>query len=498
MNQDEEMANQIALGSQSCGSYLGRLTAVAALMATLGLYLASITTAKAHAETGSQTSGEDWPTFLGASGDGKSSETGLIVPWPLHGPRIVWTRKLTESYGIGSVSRGKYYQFDYAAGHAFLLCLNATTGEQLWRFSYESNYTDMYGYNSGPRCSPVIDDDRVFLYGVEGMLQCLDANSGRKNWSRDMNREFGVIQNFFGVGSTPVVHNDLLIAMVGGSPAEDQKIAPGRLDQVRGNSSGIVAVDKRTGAVRYQITDELASYASMKISHHAGRPWCFAFARGGLVVFHPDTGKVDFQYPWRARTLESVNASTPVVVGDRVFLSETYGPGSVLLRFRTGGYTEIWKDDRNSRRKAMQTHWNTPIYHAGYLFGSSGRHEGNAELRCIEFETGNVMWSEPGLTRCSLLYVDQHFVCLGEDGTLRLLRANPKKYDLVSEVVLRDEPDATDAKVTDRLVDAATRLLESPAWAAPILSHGLMYVRGKDRVVCLELIPNSTSVEGSK
>jgi hypothetical protein len=123
----------------------------------------------------------------------------------------------------------------------------------------------------------------------------------------------------------------------------------------------------------------------------------------------------------------------------------------------------------------MQCHWMTPIYHDGYLYGSSGRHTENAELRCIEWETGKVMWSEPDLTRCSLLMVDGHFICLGEDGVVRLLKGNPKKYEKVSRWVLRDE--------------AGGQLLRYPCWAAPILSHGLLYLRGEGRLVCVELIP---------
>jgi hypothetical protein len=86
------------------------------------------------------------------------------------------------------------------------------------------------------------------------------------------------------------------------------------------------------------------------------------------------------------------------------------------------------------------------------------------------------MWSEKGLTRTSLLMVDGHFICLAEDGTLRLLKVNPKQYDEVSTLELKDP-------LTKQ------PLLEYPCWAAPILSHGHLYVRGEERLVCLELIP---------
>src|SRR5262249_45946659 len=136
------------------------------------------------------------------------------------------------------------------------------------------------------------------------------------------------------------------------------------------------------------------------------------------------------------------------------------------------------------------THWNTPVYHEGDLYASSGRHTENAELRCIELPSGKVMWGAPDLTRSSLLYVDGHFVCLSEDGTLRLLRVNPRQYDLVAEVVLWDEPAAANP-----FGFRPPRLLRYPAWAAPILSHGLLYARGADRLVCLELIPGSKSAQ---
>jgi hypothetical protein len=233
--------------------------------------------------------------------------------------------------------------------------------------------------------------------------------------------------------------------------------------------------------VRYRESDELASYATPVLATINGRRWCFVFARGGLLGFDPATGKIDFHFPWRARVLESVNGSDPVVAGERVLISEAYGPGAALLAVRPGGYDVVWSDDEKRERKTMQCHWNTPIFHDGYLYGSSGRHE-DAELRCIELATGKSMWSQPELTRTSLLMVDGYFICLGEDGVLRLLKVNPHKYEEVSRW------EAAPAKQ-----GAGEKLLEYPCWAAPILSHGLLYVRGKDRLVCLELIPPSPS-----
>ncbi|HEX4132382.1 MAG TPA: PQQ-binding-like beta-propeller repeat protein [Pirellulales bacterium] len=429
---------------------------------------------------GTRTAGSDWPCFLGPTGDNKSTETGIATPWTETGPPIVWQQRTGTGYGMPSISRGRLVQFSRLGNQARVECMNAETGEHLWRFEYPTDYRDIYGYDNGPRAQPVVDGDRVYTFGVEGMLHCLRLETGELVWKLDTTERFHVVQNFFGVGSTPVVEGDLLIVQIGGSPPEDRDIPPGQLDRVHGDHSGVVAFNRHTGDVVYQLSSELASYASPKLATIAGRRWCFVFARAGLLAFEPASGKADFHFPWRAPILESVNASTPVVVDDLVFISETYGPGSAVLKVHSGGYDVVWRDELRSRAKHFQAHWNTPIEHEGYLYGSSGRHRENAELRCIELRTGKVMWSEPGLSRSSLLYVDGHFVCLTEEGDLYLLRATPEKFDVVSQVLLPASKDPD--------VQGEPRLLKYPCWAAAILSHGLLYVRGHDRLVCLELI----------
>jgi outer membrane protein assembly factor BamB len=416
--------------------------------------------------------GTDWPKFLGPTGNSVSSEKGIV--WPKDGPKILWHKEVGAGYGMPTIAKGKLYHFDRNGRNARLTCMNARTGESLWTYEYPSIYKDTFGYNDGPRTSPLIDGDLVYLYGVEGQLHCVRADTGKPVWDINVNKEFNVIQNFFGVGSSPVIEGDLLIAQVGGSPEGSKQ--KNLFDQtLKGNGCGVVAFNKLTGKVVYKISDELASYAGPVLATINDRRYCFVFARGGLLAFEPKSGKIDFHYEWRSEDVESVNASNPVVVGDQVFISECYGPGSSLLKIKAGGY-DVVREESKKFKKSMQTHWMTPIHHEGYLYGSSGRNTPAADLRCIELATGKLMWNEKSLTRCSLLMIDGHFICLGEDGTLRLLKVNAQKYDLVSEIELRDPK-------------TMKSLLEYPCWAAPIVSHGLLYVRGEERLVCLELIP---------
>lgn len=430
--------------------------------------------------------GADWPAFLGPTADGKSPETGLITPWPAAGPRLVWQQRVGVGYGMPAISRGRLFQFDRHGDTARVSCLKAESGEFIWKFEYATDYQDTYGYDNGPRCCPVVDGDRVYTFGAEGMLHCLRAVDGAVVWKIDTSREYGVVQNFFGVGSTPIVEGDLLIVQIGGSPPEAANVPRGQLDQVRGNGTGIVAFDKFTGRERYRLSDELASYAVPTAATIDGRRWCFVFTRGGLLGFEPSRGVQDFFFPWRAPILESVNASNPVVIGDRVLVSECYGPGSAVVRVRPGGHDVIWQDEDRSRNKALQTHWNTPVYVDGFLYASSGRHTGGSDLRCVRFDTGEVMWREQNDARSSFTYVDGHLICLTEDGELLLLRANPEKFDLVS----RFTPMIA-AEVRPPLISSGepSRMLNYPAWAAPAVARGLLYVRGANRLACFEIIP---------
>jgi len=352
--------------------------------------------------------------------------------------------------------------------------MNSETGAEIWGFGYPGVYEDISGFDNGPRSTPVIDDDRVYIFGVEGMLHCLSVLDGRSIWKFDTQKKFNVVQNHFGVGSTPVVEGDLLITAIGGSHPTKHPNLIAAQGQLTGNGTGIIAFNKFSGEIIYKTSHEMASYASPKIATINGRRQGFLFARGGLLGFEPQTGQLNFHYPWRSKKLQTVNASNPVVAKNLVFISEAYGRGSSVLKIEPDGYSVIWKDEKRGRHKSMELHWNTAIQHDGYLYACHGRNAGNAALRCIELATGKIAWSHKVKERSSLLYVDGHFISLGERGTLTLFKANPEKPEIVSS-----------NKIMDKFGE---QLIKYPAWAAPVLSNGFLYLRGKGRIVCLDLL----------
>lgn len=430
--------------------------------------------------------GEDWGTFLGPSGTGSSSLAGIASPWEASGPRVVWQASIGEGYCAPAVAGGRAFLFDRVANRLRLRAVEAETGRPLWEAGREVAYTDSFGYDGGPRAQPVVAGHRVLTFGPDGRLECRAIIDGSLLWEVDTSATYHVVQNFFGVGTAPLVvgplrvgaeERTLVVVQVGGSREGANPAAPERLDLVKGLDSGLVAFDIGSGAEVWRATNQLASYSVPVLATIGGRPLILAWMRDELVAVEPATGKLIDRFRWRSDELFSVVAASPVVSGDQVLLSECYGPGSVLLALENDSFREVRRDKPGARpRQALKTHWNTPVLRDGYAYGSSGRNAGDAQLVCVNWNTGVVGWSEGGLGRSSVTLVDDHLLILGEYGDLVLARATPEKYEEVSRV---------------RPLDAASgrELLAPPCWAAPVIARGLVFVRGTGRVVCLDLKP---------
>jgi outer membrane protein assembly factor BamB len=438
--------------------------------------------------------GEDWGEFLGPTGNGRSSLNGMAVPWPADGPRVVWHCELGEGYCGPAVAQGRCLICDRVGQEIRIRCLAAETGQEIWQQRYPTDYVDTFGYDGGPRAAAVIAGDAVLTFGPEGRLECRGLVDGASRWQVDTSAVFHVVRNFFGVGTAPLVvdtaEGRLVVVQVGGSRPGGTPPSPERLDLVKGLDSGLVAFDLATGIERWRSSDQLASYSTPVRATLDGRERLLAWMRDRLLVVDPATGGVQADVRWRATELFSVVAASPVVAGSEILLSETYGPGSVLLTVTAAGLQTVRQDAVGSRpARSLKSHWATPVLHDGHLYGSSGRNAGDAVLVCADWKTGAVRWSEAGLGRSSLVSADGHLIVLGEFGDLVLVKATPDAYVEVSRTRLVAA--AIDTHNTTRRVlqEGGFELLVTPCWAAPVIAHGYLYVRGQGRLVCLDLLP---------
>ena len=386
-----------------------------------------------------------------------------------------------EGYCAPAVALGRALVFDRIGRHIRLRCLHAETGRKLWEERYPTDYADMFGYDGGPRASPVIAGDRVITFGPEGRLECRSLADGSSAWRVDTAADYHVVQNFFGVGSAPIVVDvdggPVVIVQVGGSRQGTAPPAPERLDLVKGLDSGLVAFDLATGRERWRSSDQLASYAAPVLATFAGRQRLLAWMRDDFLVVDPQTGRVAGRFRWRADDVFTAVCASPVAFGDEVLLSECYGPGSVLLDLGGDAPRPLRKDPPRARpAKALKAHWGTPVLHEKHVYGASGRHAGDAVIACVEWKTGTVAWAEGGFGRASMTLAEGHLIVLGEFGDLVLVKATPDRYTEVSRVRLGDGDGP-----------GKQGLLAAPCWAAPVIARGRCYVRGQGRLVCLAL-----------
>jgi outer membrane protein assembly factor BamB len=386
--------------------------------------------------------GADWPQFMGPSRNGVSEETGLLQTWPKEGPPVVWQREVGSGFSAPVVAGDRLIVFHRLGNKELVQCLDAATGKGKWETGYATGYTDDYGKGDGPRSTPSIAGNLVFTLGAEGVLHALELETGKIIWKRALMDDYAVPKNFFGVGTSPLLEGSLVLVNVGGKGA------------------GIVALDKDTGKEVWKATDDGASYSSPVAATIQGTRHVFFFTRDGLVSVDPSNGAVRFRKHWRSRNPASVNAATPLVVDDHLFLSASYNTGAVWLRVRADSVDEAWKGD-----DILSNHYNTSVVYKDCLYGFDGRQEQRAQLRCVEMNTGKVRWTKERFGCGSLVLAEGHLIVLSEDGDLVSVEASPDDY--------RER--------------ARARVLARPCRAQPALANGRLYGRDDHRLVCWNL-----------
>ena len=387
-------------------------------------------------------SAADWPQYLGPTRDGHSAEVGLNWAWPKDGPPVAWKVDVGSGWAGPVVAGDRLILFHRVGDEEVVACLDPATGKEKWKATYRTRYRDDFMFDDGPRATPLVAGDRVFTLGPNGDLHGWELATGKKLWHRNLLADYGAPKGYFGVACSPVLAGGKLLVNVGAKGA------------------GIVAFDPATGKEVWKATDDPASYSSPTVAEDGGKTIAVFLTRSGLVAVEPDGGKVRFTFPWRPRIDASVNAATPLVWKDEIFLTVSYNTGAVLLRAKGGELEEVWSNDRS-----LSCHYNTPVRVGEYLYGVHGRQEGVAGLRCVEWKTGAVKWSVPRFGVASLTAVDGGLLALTEAGELIRFDASPDSFK-------------------ER---ARAKVLDTPTRAAPALADGRLFAREGSKLVCVKL-----------
>lgn len=387
---------------------------------------------------------QDWPQFLGPNRDGRYSGPPVAVDWPGGSPKEVWRRPVGEGFAGPVVAGDRVFVFHRLGDREVLDALAVATGEPLWRYEYPTTYRDDFGFDEGPRAAPVVVDDRIVTFGAQGQLHVVSADTGERLWSVDTRAEFQFRKGYFGAAGSPLVENGRVMANIGGSDA------------------GVVAFDLETGDVLWVATNDEASYSSGVGAEIAGVPHAVFFTRNFLFGLDPANGAVRFQRPWRARMRASVNAASPLVVDDLIFVSAQYGTGAGLFRVEAGRLQELWVSD-----DVMSNHYATSVFDArvGALFGFHGRQEYGPSLRAVDLTTGEVHWNVDRFGAGTVTLAGDRLVIMRESGELVIADASLDGYAPL----------------------ATAPVLPPTVRAYPALADGFLYVRNAETLIGLDL-----------
>lgn len=389
----------------------------------------------AAAAVADPSAGADWPQFRGPRQDGVSLEKGLLRSWPESGPKVLWKKPVGSGFSTVAVVGDALYTMA-VEGESETAYRLRESGEAVWRVPLGPVFPEVFG--NGPRATPTVDGDVVYMLSATGRLSALATKDGSRLWEVDLVKDFGGRTPLRGFAASPLVDGDLLLLEAGGTEGR-----------------AIVALDKKTGKMRWSALDGRPGYVTPLVVTIDGiRQYVFVRTiEADIVSLLPD-GKVHWQYPWKRGAIASPLFLPP----NRIFASATDDVGSVLLEIgRAEGKAtvrELWSS------RVMKNHFSSSVLYEGHIYGFD-----NASLKCIVAETGEQKWVQRGYGKGSLIVADGLLFILGDQGQLILAEATPSRFQEKGRV----------------------KVMEGKTWTAPVLSRGRLYLRDDDEMVVLDV-----------
>jgi outer membrane protein assembly factor BamB len=395
--------------------------------------------------SGSASAQSDWPQWGGPQRDFTAPVTGLAGKWPEGGPRQLWRRTLGDGYSAIAVEKDRLFTMYRRGDEEVAIALDATTGKTIWEYPYAAPFTKEYDMSNGPgpHATPLVAGDLVFTSGATSKLHALNKRTGRLVWSHDLIKEFNGTIRPNGYSCSPLAYKDLILMQVGGA------------------GSALVALRQSDGTVVWRKGDFKNSTSSPIIIKVDGEEQLVAFMFGEIIGVRPATGDLLWSHPHQ--TDYGLNTSMPIWGPDNLlFVSSGYNGGSRVIKLtRKDGKTIV---EEQWFHRLMRVHFGNCIRVGDRVYGSSGDF-GPAPLTAVDIKTGKIVWRDRSLGRASLIYADNHFILLDEDGQLALATPTQTGLEIQSKV----------------------QLLSKVAWTVPTLAGRTLYIRDRGQILALAL-----------
>ena len=385
----------------------------------------------------------DWPQWQGPDRTRISKETGLLKEWPAGGPKVIWTANdLGSGYGSMAVAGNRVFLQGARGANSMVIALNRADGKEVWSKVLGPVETKMRSdRGAGPRGTPTVDGDRLYVLTENGDLACLKTD-GSIVWQLNILKEFGGPQLQWLISESPLIDGPHLVVTPGG---------PG---------AGMVKLDKMTGKTVWTSKElsDTAAYSSITVADVQGVRTYMTFTASAGVGVRASDGKLMFRYEQAAN--RTANVATPVYANNKVFFTSAYGTGGGLvdLTVQNGevAATEVYFT------REMKNHHGGVVLVDGYLYGYN-----DLILTCLEFATGKMMWRDRSVGKGSVTYADGRLYIQSETNMVGLAEATPSGYSEKGRFEIPDKG--------------------MPSWAHPVISDGRLYVRNQDTLLVYDI-----------
>ena len=382
---------------------------------------------------------DDWPQWRGPNRDGRSTERGLLKKWPAAGPPLAWRATgAGEGYSSFATAAGRLITLGARGDREYVIAFDAGSGKQLWATAHGRRFGNDRG--DGPRGTPTIDGDRVYAFGASGDLSVLDAASGKIHWTVNVLQKFGGSNITWGLSESPLVLPDRVLVNAGGP------------------QSSIVAFNKKDGSVLWRSQSDEAGYSSAVLHELGGIRQAIFFTGQRALGVDVSNGRLLWSYAQVSNG--TANIATPIVRGNRVFLSSDYGTGAALLELVAGDGAIKAREVYFTRD--MRNHHASSVLVGEYLYGFS-----SAILTAMRFDSGQVAWRDRSVGKGSLVFADDRLYLFSENGVVGLAEAAPDAYREHGRFQLS----------TGQL----------PTWSHPVVSGGKLFLRDQDAIYAYDV-----------
>ena len=403
----------------------------------------------------------DWPGFRGPQRDGKVTGVVIGTDWQVAPPAEIWRQRIGPGWGSFSVIGDLLFTQEQRGTEEAVVCYNATSGKNVWSHTYAARFSEVVA-GPGPRATPTFHDGKLYTLGASGILNCLDARTGRQIWSRDMAADAAASPPEWGFASSPLLIEDVVVVFAGGQP------------------KSVIAYDQVSGEPRWTATAGKSSYSSPQYFEAGGVPQILMYSELGLVSLSPIDGHELWRHAWPQE--QAARIVQPHVISDdnshQILLGTGYGVGTRSISVEPEPAEKVGED--GSGEAASRVEWaviegwtsrhlkpyfNDFVSHEGHLYGFDGN-----IVTCVNVETGERRWKRGRYGNGQLLLLaDQDLLLIvSEKGDLVLVEANSERHRQLARI----------------------SAVQGKTWNHPVIAHGKLFVRNGEEVVCFEL-PNA-------